>query len=63
MKKIACIIQDRSNSKRLPNKILKKISGRTVLEILISRLKKKKKIDKIIIATTKKKNDDNQLNF
>tara|TARA_B110000037_G_C17117484_1_gene504323 strand:+ start:1347 stop:2039 length:693 start_codon:yes stop_codon:yes gene_type:complete len=58
MKKIACIIQARSNSKRLPNKILKKISGRTVLEILISRLKKSKKIDKIIIATTKKKNDD-----
>ena len=55
MKKIACIIQARSNSKRLPNKILKKISGRTVLEILISRLKKSKKIDKIIIATTKKK--------
>jgi spore coat polysaccharide biosynthesis protein SpsF len=58
MKKIACIIQARSNSKRLPNKILKKISGRTVLEILISRLKKSKKIDKIIVATTKKKNDD-----
>ena len=58
MKKIACIIQARSNSKRLPNKILKKISGRTVIEILISRLKKSKKIDKIIIATTKKKNDD-----
>jgi len=58
MKKIACIIQARSNSKRLPNKILKKISGKTVLEILISRLKKSKKIDKIIIATTKKKNDD-----
>ena len=55
MKKIACIIQARSNSKRLPNKILKKISGRTVLEILISRLKKSKKIDKIIVATTKKK--------
>ena len=58
MKKIACIIQARSNSKRLPNKILKKISGRTVIEILISRLKKSKKIDKIIVATTKKKNDD-----
>ena len=58
MKKIACIIQARSNSKRLPNKILKKISGKTVLEILISRLKKSKKIDKIIIATTNKKNDD-----
>jgi spore coat polysaccharide biosynthesis protein SpsF len=71
MKKIACIIQARCNSKRLPNKILKRISGKTVLEILISRLKKSKKIDKLIIATTKKKNDDtiikiaqkNQVNY
>ena len=58
MKKIACIIQARSDSKRLPNKILKKILGKAVLEILIQRLKKCNRIDKIIIATTNKKKDN-----
>ncbi len=53
---IGCIIQARMKSKRLPGKVLYKIDNTTILEILISRLKKLG--IKIIIATTKNKPDD-----
>ena len=48
----AAIIQARLGSTRLPGKVLKKIGGMTLLEILVARLKKSNCIDKIIIATT-----------
>ena len=54
---VGCIIQARSDSKRLPGKILYKINNVTILEILINRLKKLG-IKKLIVATTKKKIDD-----
>ena len=38
--KLAIIIQARTNSKRLLEKVLKKIGNKTVLEHLITRLKK-----------------------
>ena len=57
MNKATVIIQARTNSTRFPRKILKKISGKTILEILIKRLKKSKKILKIIVAGTKNEND------
>lgn len=45
------------SSTRLPGKVLKKIKGKTLLEILIERLRQAKKIDKIVVATsTDKKN-------
>lgn len=50
--KIVCIIQARVGSTRLPGKVLKKISGKTVLEHDIDRLKRVKNIDEVIIATT-----------
>ena len=37
------IIQARLNSKRFPGKILKKINNKSVIEILIKRLKTSKK--------------------
>ena len=52
------IIQARFDSTRFPGKILKTINGKSLLEILILRLKKSKLVNKIIVATTKKKNDD-----
>jgi spore coat polysaccharide biosynthesis protein SpsF len=48
-------IQARINSTRLPGKILKKICGMTILEIILERLKKVEKIDKIILVTGPKK--------
>ena len=47
------LVQARTGSQRLKNKILLKIQGKTILEILISRLKKCKKIHNLIIVTTK----------
>ena len=54
---VGCIIQARSDSKRLPGKVLYKIKNTTILEILINRLKKLG-VKKLIVATTKKKSDN-----
>ena len=55
--KILATIEARTNSNRLPEKVLKKINNLTLLEILISRVKKSKYIDQIVVATTRNKND------
>lgn len=52
---IAAIIQARMSSTRLPGKVLKKIGGKTLLEVLIERLRQAKKIDKIVVATSTNK--------
>ncbi|MCD6238898.1 MAG: glycosyltransferase family protein [Thermotogae bacterium] len=58
---IAAIIQARTSSTRLPQKVLKELSynsGITCLEQVIRRVKKSKKLNEIIIATTEGKEDD-----
>ena len=50
--KIGAIIQARMGSTRLPEKVMKKLQGKTVLEHVIERVKQSKYIDEIIIATT-----------
>ena len=57
-KKIICIIQARTGSKRLPKKILLPIFGKSLLEHMLLRLKGTKKINQICLATTIKKEDD-----
>lgn len=52
------IIQARTGSTRFPNKILYKIGDKTLLELMINRVKKSKLLDKIIVATTTNPNDD-----
>ncbi len=55
MNKFAVIIQCRLNSKRFPNKILKKIDKKySILEFLIQRIKKKIDTKNIIIAAVEK---------
>ena len=54
---IGCIIQARTGSTRLKNKIFLKIKEKYLLEILILRLLHSKRINKIIIATTNLKSD------
>lgn len=59
--KIACIIQARTTSSRLPNKVLLKLpynGSCTVLEQVIFRVKQSKYVDEIIIATTSNKTDN-----
>ena len=52
--KYGAIIEARMTSSRLPGKVIYKVNGRTMIEHLVSRLKKVKKIDKIVLATTNK---------
>lgn len=50
--RIVAIVQARMGSTRLPGKVLRKISGKSVLEHVINRLKLSKKINNIVVATT-----------
>jgi spore coat polysaccharide biosynthesis protein SpsF len=56
--KIDVIVEARTNSRRLPGKVLKKVCNKTLLELTIERLKRIKKVRHIIIATTKLKTDN-----
>ena len=55
--KYLVIVQARTNSTRLPNKVMKKIMKKTIIEILLYRLSYSQLIDKIVIATTRNKKD------
>jgi len=55
--KIIAITQARTGSSRFPDKILKKINGKSLLEIHIQRIQKSDLVDEIIIATTDKPKD------
>jgi len=61
--KIIAIIQARMNSTRLPGKVLTKIVGMPILEIILKRLKLSKKIDEIIVATTVSSTDEILVNW
>ena len=50
--KIVAIIEARMSSTRLPNKSMKKIVGKPLLELMIERIKHCNKIDEIVIATS-----------
>jgi len=55
---IAAIIQARTGSKRLPNKVFKQLCNKPLIWHIINRLKYSKKIDKIILATTLNPDDN-----
>jgi len=55
---IAAIIQARTGSTRLPNKVFKNLCAKPLIWHVVNRLKISKKIDKIILATTTNINDD-----
>jgi len=50
--KVTCIIQARTRSERLPNKVLKEIENLPMICHIINRVKKAKNIDQIILATS-----------
>jgi len=55
---IIAIIQARTSSTRLPNKVLKTIVGKPMLQLQIERVKQSKLIEKIIVATSVNSEDD-----
>ena len=61
--KTLLILQARTGSSRLPNKVLKKINNKTLIQIIIERIKKSKEIDQFVVATTTKKRDDILINY
>jgi glutamate-1-semialdehyde aminotransferase/spore coat polysaccharide biosynthesis protein SpsF (cytidylyltransferase family) len=56
------IIQARFNANRFKGKVLKRINGKSILEILVTRLKKSKKIDGIIVACPNTPSDKKIIN-
>ena len=50
--KVVAIVQARMGSTRLPDKVMKKIGGVPMIELLLSRLSLAKELDQIIIATS-----------
>ena len=55
---VAVLIQARLNSKRFPEKIIKKINNKTIIQLIYERLLFCKEINDIIVVTTKDKKDD-----
>ncbi len=63
MKQTIAIVQARLNSTRLPNKVLKKIGPKTILEIIVERISLSKHVEQIIIATSTSPTDDKLADF
>ncbi|AFH49230.1 Polysaccharide biosynthesis protein [Ignavibacterium album JCM 16511] len=55
---IVTVIQARTGSTRLPNKVLMPLTGKTLLERMIERIQWSELAGKIIVATTEEKSDD-----
>jgi spore coat polysaccharide biosynthesis protein SpsF len=58
MSKVAALIQARSNSTRLPGKILLDFGPNTVLKAVVDRVKYSKKVDEVLVVTSFEKEDD-----
>jgi len=63
MNNIGIIIQARTGSTRLPGKIMKKIEGKTILNIMLERLSFSKYYKNVIVATTNNSKDDVIINL
>jgi spore coat polysaccharide biosynthesis protein SpsF len=55
---ITLIIQARTGSSRLPNKVMKKVLGKPLISYLLERVSVAEKVNHIILATTSKTEDD-----
>ena len=55
---IVAIVQARTGSTRLHNKVLKKIKNKKILDYVIERVKLSKKINNVVLAITKNPNED-----
>jgi glutamate-1-semialdehyde aminotransferase/spore coat polysaccharide biosynthesis protein SpsF (cytidylyltransferase family) len=55
--KIVAIVQARMGSTRLPNKVMMKINGVPMIELLFNRLSKSKNINQVVLATSNNENN------
>lgn len=60
--KVVAIIQARCSSTRLPNKVMKLISNKTMIELQLARVSQSLEIDKIVVATTDNISDVDLIN-
>jgi spore coat polysaccharide biosynthesis protein SpsF len=58
MMRIVTIIQARTGSSRLPNKVLLPLGGKSLLQQMLERIRAAKFVGKIVVATTKDPSDD-----
>lgn len=56
-------IQARMGSVRLPNKVMKLVNGKPLIEYLLLRVSKSKLIDKVVVATSVNSNNDPLVSF
>ncbi|MBI2625296.1 MAG: glycosyltransferase family protein [Candidatus Nealsonbacteria bacterium] len=56
--KTQIFIQARMGSTRLPKKVLLKVLGKTIIELMLERLRNVNDIDKIVLVTTQNKEDE-----
>lgn len=50
--RVVAIVQARMGSTRLPNKVMKKINGVPMIELILSRLSQSKELDQVVVATS-----------
>ena len=55
--KIVAIVQARMGSTRLPNKVMMKINGVPMIELLFNRLSKSININQVVLATSNNENN------
>lgn len=60
--KTLAIIQARVSSSRLPGKVIKEISGKTLIEIMSERVKHSEMIEQLILATSLDSSDNDLIN-
>ena len=58
--KVVAIVQARLGSVRLPKKVLKPITGKPIIELLLNRLSKSRKLSDIVVATSNR-TENNEL--
>ena len=56
--KVVALVQARTGSVRLPQKVLKPILNKPMIELLLARLSRSAELDEIVVATSKEKRDD-----
>ncbi len=56
--KIVAIVQARMASTRLPNKVMMRVGGIPLIELLLARLAKSTQLDQIVLATSVDRSND-----